>query len=465
MELEAVVLAAGPGSRMLDLTRTRPKCLLPVGNHNLIWFSITGLRAAGILKITLLVPDTFEFEIKQYCHKKFTSFKDLELKFVSVPSKSDFGTAQSILLMKDMIMKDFIVYSCDTIIDPKALIDLVNYYRLHDPLMSMLLVDSPKYFKPRSVPGRREKEHYMRDIIATQPLDKFNIQINDKFSSSKLVFLHSERDLKYRLKLKCKELALHPSIGVYSGLLDSHIYIFKHQVLEFLELNADRVVLKAEIVPLLIAEQFSKINRRGADNMEDDDVNERRNTNKSDYEAELQETLDNFNPKKVVEYDRFQRVSLQPPSACHAVVVRDILAYRVNTLGSYLDSNREAKTILNLFDSKNFTTYKDSIIGENTTLGDKCTARRSSIGNSCKIGDKVKLVDCVIMDNVEVDSNTSLSECIIASNAKIGSRCDLKNSIVGYKQIVSGGKKSNSEVISDDDYVIDLCDPIIADDE
>ena len=91
--------------------------------------------------------------------------------------------------------------------------------------------------------------------------------------------------------------------------------------------------------------------------------------------------------------------------------------------------------------------------------------KRSTIGNCCKIGDKVKLIDCVIMDNVEIESNTSLSECVIASGAKIGPKCDLKNSIVGYKQTVIGGKRSNSEVLTEDRYVIDLSDPLAVDHE
>lgn len=47
MEYQAVVMAAGRASRMTDLTYNRPKCLLPIGNRPMIWFSLKMLEQAG----------------------------------------------------------------------------------------------------------------------------------------------------------------------------------------------------------------------------------------------------------------------------------------------------------------------------------------------------------------------------------------------------------------------------------
>lgn len=465
MKLEAVVLAAGSGSRMVELTRGRPKCLLPVGNHCLIWFAITGLKSIGITRIIVLIPDTHEADIKQYCHKKFNSFKDLVLEFVTVSIKSDCGTAESILSIKDKIRSDFIVHSCDSIIDPKALSYLLNHYRLYDPMLSMLLSDDSNYFRSRSVPGRREKEHFMRDVIAIEPLDKLDLTTTEGYSANKVVFLHSERDLKQKLKIKNKELALHPSLEVYSHFLDVHVYILKRQMLDFMQQNTDRAVLKGEMIPLLVSKQFSKL-EQNLDNLEDDDVNEMRSiTKQSDYESELKQKLENFNPKNVAQSTYFKKTNLARPTACHAIIVKNLMAHRVNTLGSYIDCNRESKLILNNYGLKNLTTIKDCIVGENTIVGEKCLIKKGSIGNNCKIGDKVKLIDCVVMDNVEIESNTSLSECIVGSYSKVGSKCDLKSCIIGHKQIVPVNRKANGEVIIDDGYVIDLSDPMIVDNE
>ncbi len=47
MEFQAVVMAAGRGSRMTDLTHDKPKCLLPIGNRPMIWYSLKMLETAG----------------------------------------------------------------------------------------------------------------------------------------------------------------------------------------------------------------------------------------------------------------------------------------------------------------------------------------------------------------------------------------------------------------------------------
>lgn len=47
MELQAVLMAAGGGSRMMDLTYNTPKPLLPVGNKPLIWYPLSLLERAG----------------------------------------------------------------------------------------------------------------------------------------------------------------------------------------------------------------------------------------------------------------------------------------------------------------------------------------------------------------------------------------------------------------------------------
>lgn len=47
MELQAVILAAGRGSRMYPLTEECPKALLPVGNMPVIWYPIQLLEKNG----------------------------------------------------------------------------------------------------------------------------------------------------------------------------------------------------------------------------------------------------------------------------------------------------------------------------------------------------------------------------------------------------------------------------------
>lgn len=46
-ELQAVVMAAGKGSRFTELTARRPKCLLPIGNLPMIFYPLQLLERSG----------------------------------------------------------------------------------------------------------------------------------------------------------------------------------------------------------------------------------------------------------------------------------------------------------------------------------------------------------------------------------------------------------------------------------
>lgn len=47
IEFQAVVLAAGKGSRMPEITAGKPKCLLPIGNKPLVWYPLNKLQQSG----------------------------------------------------------------------------------------------------------------------------------------------------------------------------------------------------------------------------------------------------------------------------------------------------------------------------------------------------------------------------------------------------------------------------------
>lgn len=57
-EFQAVVLAGGKGSRMVDLTASKPKCLLPVGNLPLIWYPLQMLKKIGFKGRTTITMTT-----------------------------------------------------------------------------------------------------------------------------------------------------------------------------------------------------------------------------------------------------------------------------------------------------------------------------------------------------------------------------------------------------------------------
>ena len=62
--MKAIILAAGRGSRLLDLTDCKPKCMVEVGGMPLLKWQLNALRAAGITDIAI---------VKGYCGEVFDS--------------------------------------------------------------------------------------------------------------------------------------------------------------------------------------------------------------------------------------------------------------------------------------------------------------------------------------------------------------------------------------------------------
>lgn len=46
-EFQAIIMAAGKGSRMTELTARRPKCLLPIGNLPMLWYPMNLLERSN----------------------------------------------------------------------------------------------------------------------------------------------------------------------------------------------------------------------------------------------------------------------------------------------------------------------------------------------------------------------------------------------------------------------------------
>jgi len=52
--MKAIIVAAGPGSRLNDFTKDRPKCLLKIGNKTIMERALSALRTNGINDICVV---------------------------------------------------------------------------------------------------------------------------------------------------------------------------------------------------------------------------------------------------------------------------------------------------------------------------------------------------------------------------------------------------------------------------
>ena len=67
--MQAIILAAGTGSRLMPLTHDRPKCLIELAGKSLLQWQLEALNQAKIDKISIVVGYKSEFIIEQYATK------------------------------------------------------------------------------------------------------------------------------------------------------------------------------------------------------------------------------------------------------------------------------------------------------------------------------------------------------------------------------------------------------------
>ncbi len=116
----AVLLAAGRGTRMRDLTESLPKPMLPVQGKPILEHILTGLRAAGVSDVLIVVGYRADVVTS---HFKDGSAHGLNIHYVTQVVQD--GTGRVVELAKNFTGTDpFILSYGDILIDPE------NYQRL-----------------------------------------------------------------------------------------------------------------------------------------------------------------------------------------------------------------------------------------------------------------------------------------------------------------------------------------------
>ena len=115
--MKAIILAAGPGSRMLPHTEHRPKCLLKIGGHPILHYQIAALRHCGVHDITIVVGYLAE-QIKEFVTAPVTFVENAEFRST--------GSSYSLWLARDSMRDGFLYLNSDLVFHPgmlKALLD------------------------------------------------------------------------------------------------------------------------------------------------------------------------------------------------------------------------------------------------------------------------------------------------------------------------------------------------------
>jgi len=113
--MQAVILAAGLGSRLGALTSSLPKALLPIGSQPLICHSLDHLSDAGISE-TVIVTGYRQDTIRQTLGERH---RDMPLRYVVNPQYAETGSAMSLLVAAPLLEDQaFILLESDLLYHP-----------------------------------------------------------------------------------------------------------------------------------------------------------------------------------------------------------------------------------------------------------------------------------------------------------------------------------------------------------
>lgn len=444
-EFQAIVMAAGKGSRIPEMTSDYPKCLLPVANHPMIWYPLKLLEKTGFKDCIVIVQESVRSDVQQALDGCNLS---LELDIVGIPAGEDWGTADSLRHIHEKIESDVVIVSCDTISEI-SLSKLLNQFRVHQASLATLFFKSSDVVG--AIPGPKVKYKADRDIVG---LD----------NNSRLVFLASASDFEETLSLPSNLITKHQNITMQSRLTDSHIYVVKKWICDFLSHESSMSTIKGELLPYIVRKQLFRSNQDSPSKIQkvSDLMEFVKDGSIDDKVAILSSYTDHSTDLNPAYHNDVIR--------CYAVVAeKEKFGMRANTLSSYSNINVKILEHWSAFngvesvvrispkaDVKSTQIVDDCLVGDYSVLAEKTSFKHSFIGNNCTIEPKCRIVNSIIMNNVKIQEGCVITNSVICNGAEVNLGSELKDCLVGSHHIVPPNGKHVNEILTKSDGLMEI---------
>ena len=118
--MQAVILAAGRGTRMGDLTQDTPKPLLNKDGKTLLEYKLDAL--SGVVQEVIIIVGYLGEEIKSYLGNRYN---DIDIVYMVQEELN--GTAGALFCAKDILRDDFLVMMGDDLYDKEDIIECMKY--------------------------------------------------------------------------------------------------------------------------------------------------------------------------------------------------------------------------------------------------------------------------------------------------------------------------------------------------
>lgn len=120
--MQAIILAAGVSKRLRPLTDSTPKCLLNIGDKNLLQRTIENVISNGISDF-IFVTGYRENMIKDFVENVFP---DINKIFITNTDYENNNNSYSLWMTKDFVKSDILLLDSDIFFDKKIIGELLN---------------------------------------------------------------------------------------------------------------------------------------------------------------------------------------------------------------------------------------------------------------------------------------------------------------------------------------------------
>ena len=214
-EFTGVILASGnDGDNLFPLTDGMPHALLPIANRPLISFQLELLeRSRSFHKVLVLTVEQWLPLLSTFVSEQYKG--PLQIELLIVPDGA--GSADAIRHISHKLLTDFVLIAGDVISDV-SFQRMADLHRLSTSGVTVLFKEAP----PRE-PGVAKKA---RDLDG---LDFVGLD----HTRTRLLSLEAAADCdRGVVSVSQSMMRVFPNLELHTDLIDAHIYIFSHWVLD-----------------------------------------------------------------------------------------------------------------------------------------------------------------------------------------------------------------------------------------
>lgn len=195
--MQAVILAAGRGKRLMPLTEKIPKALAPVNGKPILGIILKQLKETGIRDI-IIITHHLNHKIKRYCQNL-----NLGLNITCVEQKEMKGTADAVLSAEPYINGEkFLCIAADSLFETKLLRQLIHAKA--DGVITCKEVEDTKPWGILRVEGKRVMEMVEKPDIPPSRLANFSVYLfpREIFTACRKVKLSTRGELEINDAIK-----------------------------------------------------------------------------------------------------------------------------------------------------------------------------------------------------------------------------------------------------------------------